>query len=605
MPLFSTVQETASYREVTETFAGYNRNLKTGEGEWYHTKNLTSDYYPVMSQRKKRGFVRQLEDPQGILAKDALAYIDEQKLYYGEADVTSQLADVNISAGEKQLVSMGAYLCIFPDGIYFNTEDYSDNGYMGRENSIDASEVDGNIKFMPCKMNGDPIDIKTTGNTKPENPSAGDYWLNTMNPEQHILQVYNGTTEQWETVGTTYTRIEALGIGTGLSQYDGVTISGATAPDSIDGVSEKVLEALEKQVEAINNTVVLYSVSDNFIVVIGLLDVAFTMTEGTVKVAREVPDMDYVIESGNRLWGCKYGLVGEKTVNEIYCCALGDFKNWKRYLGVSTDAWAAGVGTDGPFTGAITHLGYPLFFKEDCIHKVYPSANGAHQIVTINARGVQRGSQDSLSIVNEVLYYKSSVDVCSFDGSLPTSVSTALGVEHYTDAKAGSCGDKYVLNMKDSDGEYHLFVLDTLKGIWLHEDDAQIKFFTQKDHDLYWVDKDNMLWTMRGMEGEPEEEPVEWEAESGIIGFSYPDKKYLSRFNLRLELEKGADLDLYLQYDSQPEWIHQGHIEGVDLRTFTLPVRPRRCDHLRMRLEGRGGFKLYSVAKILEIGSDY
>lgn len=598
MPFFSTVNETPTYREVSETFAGYNRNLKTGEGEWYHTKNLTSDYYPVMSQRKKRGFVKQLNNPQGMLAKDALAYIDDQRLFYNDMDVTEQLVGVNISPGKKQLVSMGAYLCIFPDGIYFNTEDYSDNGYMGEENTFNTAESE--VTFNICKMNGDVIEISYTGDKSvvPEKPASGSYWLDTTNPEQHSLRVFNGTTEQWETVGTTYIKISANGIGTGFSRYDGITISGAKAPDDAS-------DNVKKQIEALNNTVVLYEASENYLVVIGLLDASVVQNNGVLKITREVPEMDFVIENGNRLWGCKYGLVGSKTVNEIYCCVLGDFKNWKRYLGVSTDAWAAGVGTDGQFTGAITHLGYPLFFKENCIHKVYPSANGAHQIVTINARGVQNGSEDSLSIVNEVLYYKSSVDVCSFSGSLPANVSTALGVEHYKNARAGSCGDKYVLNMQDSNDEWHLFVLDTLKGIWLHEDDAQIQFFAQKDHDLYWIDEQNCIWTMGGMEGTPETREVDWEAESGIIGFNYPDKKYLSRFNLRLELAKDSSIDFYLQYDSQPEWIHQGHIEGVDLRTFTLPIRPRRCDHLRMKLEGVGEFKLYSIAKILEIGSDY
>ena len=598
MPFLSTVNETATYREVTETFAGYNRNLKTGDGEWYDTKNLTSDYYPVMSQRRKRGYIKTLKAPQGMIAKDALAYIDSQHLFYNEQDMNQYMTGVSISEGKKQLISMGAYLCIFPDGIYFNTEDYSDNGYMGEENTFNAAE--SNITFNICKMNGDVINVSYTGDKSvvPETPSSGAYWLDTTNPELHALRVFNGTTEQWETVGTTYIKIEAMGIGTGFNKYDGITISGAKAPDEAS-------DNVKKQIEALNNTVVAYEAKDNYIVVIGLLDASVVQKAGTFKIERQVPEMDFVTECGNRLWGCKYGNVDGKTVNEIYCCALGDFKNWKRYLGVSTDAWAAGVGTDGQFTGAITHLGYPLFFKENSIHKVYPSASGAHQITTINARGVQNGSEDSLSIVNEVLYYKSSVDVCSFTGSLPTNVSTALGVEHYSDAVAGACGDKYVLNMKDSKGIWHLFVLDTLKGIWLKEDDAQIKFFAQKDHDLYWINEQGELWTMGAMEGEPEQGDIEWMAESGIIGFSYPDKKYLSRFNLRMELGKGAIFDLYLQYDSSEEWKHQGHIEGVDLRTFTLPIRPRRCDHLRMKIEGKGEFKLYSIAKILEIGSDY
>ena len=57
-------------------------------------------------------------------------------------------------------------------------------------------------------------------------------------------------------------------------------------------------------------------------------------------------------------------------------------------------------------------------------------------------------------------------------------------------------------------------------------------------------------------------------------------------------------------YDSSGEWIRQGSIQMRGTRTVTLPVRPRRCDHLRMRIEGRGDIRLYSIAKILTIGSD-
>ena len=31
---------------------------------------------------------------------------------------------------------------------------------------------------------------------------------------------------------------------------------------------------------------------------------------------------------------------------------------------------------------------------------------------------------------------------------------------------------------------------------------------------------------------------------------------------------------------------------------------PRRCDHLQLRLVGRGGMQLYALSRILEVGSD-
>ena len=87
--------------------------------------------------------------------------------------------------------------------------------------------------------------------------------------------------------------------------------------------------------------------------------------------------------------------------------------------------------------------------------------------------------------------------------------------------------------------------------------------------------------------------------------YQYPDKKYVSRFNFRLQMEKGARIRVFIDYDSSGRWEKQGEIISDSLRTVTLPIRPRRCDHLRIRVEGRGDCKIFSIARILEIGSDY
>lgn len=44
-----------------------------------------------------------------------------------------------------------------------------------------------------------------------------------------------------------------------------------------------------------------------------------------VKVERRVPELDFVTEQGNRVWGCS------RKENTIYACALGDPTNWYSY----------------------------------------------------------------------------------------------------------------------------------------------------------------------------------------------------------------------------------------------------------------------------------
>lgn len=248
----------------------------------------------------------------------------------------------------------------------------------------------------------------------------------------HVLKQYSSYTAQWAVVPSTYVRIEYSGvggIGAPFSAFDGVTISGASAEGS--GVAD--------QIAALNGSQIIYDKGDDYIVVTGLLDQAYTQTTGSLTVSRRMPLVDYLVEADNRLWGCRYGPNNDgDVVNEIYCSALGDFKNWNKFLGISTDSYVASVGTDGKFTGAITHMGYPLFWKENYLHKVYASTNGAHQIVDTACRGVQDGCSKSLAIVNETLYFKARVGICAYDGSLPVSVNEIFGTERYSDAVAGA-----------------------------------------------------------------------------------------------------------------------------------------------------------------------
>lgn len=581
---FPTLTEQGQSREMISTFAGYDHNRSIAANAFYDMKNMSSDGYPLLQSRAKRGVVRQMETPQGILAKDAMAWADGGKLYYNGAEIVG----LTLTECEKQLVSMGAYLLIWPDKKYLNTKDLTDFG--GLEASYASS---GTVTYLLCGADGSPLSKVSA--TKPEEPKGGEYWIDTTQTP-HSLMMWSESSEMWIGVATVYTKIQAVGIGKPFQEGDGVEISGAAYGGDSDVV--------QAQFEELNGTKIIYAKDEDYIVVVGLIDLTYEQTEGTVTVKRAVPDMDYVCEAQNRIWGCKYGMVDGKAVNELYCCKLGDFRNWRVYAGISTDAWAASVGSDGAWTGCANYLGYPTFFKENVIHRVAISAVGAHQVTETVGRGVQSGSFRSLCVVNEVLFYKSRTDVCAYDGSFPTSMGAALGEERYSGAVGGSFNGKYYLSMKDSGGAWHLFCYDAGKGMWHREDNTHAMCFAAMNDDLYYIDADTKkLMCVLGTQGTPETD-LEWMAESGVIGYEYPDKKYLSRYNIRLQVENGGELRLYCQYDSDGRWEHAGTVRRRGTGTFTVPVIPRRCDHMKLRLEGRGVVRVFSIAKILELGSD-
>jgi hypothetical protein len=654
--------ELATTRDMVDVFKGYNHNLRIGEGEFYDMKNLTSSNYPVLTPRKRRGLYAMTVNPQGLIQKDTLCYVDGRDFYINGYRVAMGLS-TNPEDCPKALVSMGAYIIIMPDKMYINTADVTDFG------KIEAIVTTKNtVTFEMCKVNGnrygeeEQVEISSTApeiteamkNEEEEIP----LWLDTSSTP-HSLKQYSASMAMWTTIATTYIKISSAGIGKPFEVNDGVTISGIE----------------NKKLSDLNNTMIIWAKGDDYIVVTGVLDEVIAQ-EDPITVKRTMPNMDFVIESENRLWGCRYGIAANgEVVNEIYASKLGDFKNWNCFMGISTDSYAATVGTDGQFTGAVAHLGYPLFFKEHCMHKVYGNYPANYQISTTTCRGVQKGSHKSLAIVNEVLYYKSRTGVCAYDGSLPQEVSYALGDVAYSNAVACSHGNKYYISMHDDtgaavswipflvtgtmlflqqtygafqdgntlnidgweattksgetlyvkqaynmarssyrlyldkdDGEeaskWHLFVYDTQKGMWHREDNTRVDHFCSCREDLYYIDHaDQFLKTMYGS-GTIDSRKVEWMAETGIIGTDQPDKKYISKLNIRMSLELGARVYVHIQYDSMEKWEFLFTMEGTNLQSFTVPIRPKRCDHLRLRVEGVGEAKIYSISKTIEQGSD-
>lgn len=578
-------------RQMVDVFKGYNHNLRISDGEFFNMENLTSDFYPVLSPRRKRGVFDTLEHPGGLIAKDSLCHVDGSCFV-----INGYPVDLELSKGEKSLISMGAYVIIMPDKKYVNTADLTDYGSI--EANFQSSQP---VSFELCRVDGEKYIADFVQATEPADPGTMELWLDTS-VTPNMLRQWSETSGMWVDIATTYIKITSPGLGKVFSQYDGVTISGLTgelADENGDTLSDT------EQLAEMEGAAVVWNKGDDYIVVTGLLNRATTVTN-SITFAREMPYMDYVVESGNRLWGCRYGIARNgDVVNELYASKLGDFKNWNCFMGISSDSYAVSLGTDGKFTGAITHLGYPVFFKENCLHKVYGTQPSNFQVQDTACRGVQEGCHKSLAIVNETLFYKARSGICAYDGSLPTEVSYQLGDVRYGQAVAGAHGNKYYVSMVDSTGEWHLFVYDASKGLWHREDHFHAMCFCSCRDEMYAIDADTgRIMALCGT-GEAEDKKLRWMAETGNLALNSPDAKYVTRLTIRMMLEIGAKADVYIQYDMNGLWQQLYSLHGTSLRSFSIPVMPRRCDHMKLKIVGEGMAKLYAITKTIEQGSDW
>lgn len=582
-------------REAMTAFGGYCHRAQVMTGEFYDMENMSGDRYPLLSPRKGRGALSARNpglwkpegDPPVALANlDGLCVLDGKTLYFDQRSGLFQGADLGLSdESPKQLIPFGTSLIVMPDKKYINLREPDDQG------DLEAFFVPGtavDLVFRLCNRDGSVYEARE-GKTAPAEPGDGTLWLDTSNYAtggSSLLMQYDTALEKWIPLRPTYVRVEATGIGAAFSVGDWISFQGDNLADErlLRGLCEGALE-------------VVAAAADHLV-----LD--FSMGKASVErkavtnlqVQRSMPEMDFLFESGNRLWGCRYGLSPDgQFVNRIYGSKLGDFRNWNCFRGDENDSVSLRCSTPGPWTGVIHALGQPLFFKENYLHRISGDRPGSFRLQTLPCRGVQEGCEKSLAVVNGLLYYKAVDGVVCFDGALPESVSQALGDVAYHGAVAGALGQKYYVSMVDDREQPQLFCYDTLRKFWHREDNTRAIALCAVKNTLYYIEEGApAVGILAG--GTATEAPVRWFAETGFWDSDDGQSQYLRRITVRLSLGVGAAVRFSVQYDDGDSWQSLGGISyGGRDGACSIPLRLRRCHRLRLRIEGEGEALIYGL----------
>ena len=541
-----------------------------------------------------------LECPHDAIESGATAYGDRLFLcefnpHSGETTTTNIFS---AAEGKHTVLEMGANVVIFPEKVVVNTQKKEAGQFTEIETLEKTQVVSGEaVYFQLVDGSGnDFVDDKgkallEVGNTAPLDPDNGFGWIDTST-DPPTFKVYSEQIEQWAKTPT-YCRVY-LGGTVDWEVGDAVELE-----FSEGGILGDKIAPIEGQ-----KYFVISKVQDGFIYFpVAMKAAQFSLT-GTLTIKRTIPDMDFVIENENRLWGCKYGEVDGEPINEIFACKLGDPKNWHYFANTSMDSYYVNLGADGEFTGAISYAGNPFFFREGCIHRIYGNYPSNYALKTIYCHGVEEGSHKGITVMNDVMYYKSPVGIMAYTGATPVNVTENFGGVRYKNAVAGSVGSKMYFSMQDESGNNVLFTFDDNTKLWHKEDDLRCKDMVTYDNEVYALADNGTILAMDGGSGVTEGD-FTWYLESGNIGYYTPFYKHLSRLNLKLQLDMGARASLSIQYDSDGNWYHitelnaTGKVKGV-----TVPVSPQRCDHFALKIEGKGGCKILSITKYVEGGSD-
>lgn len=306
-------------------------------------------------------------------------------------------------------------------------------------------------------------------------------------------------------------------------------------------------------------------------------------------VSRDLPELDYVCESENRLWGVSNA---DKT---IYCSALGDPRNFYVFDGLSTDSYAVAVGSEGDFSGICRYGNAVLCWKEHCLHKILGSYPAEFQMATYQYTGVRIGAYKSIVNINEVLFYLGPDGVYAFSGGSPTLISRNFGQTVFSSGVGGTDKSRYWLSYKSLLGTWSLVVYDPETGLWIREDDSHVLDFCRIGDSLLFL-SGNTVYTMG-----TGEEAVEWEARFTPFYETVTGRKRYSRLFLRVELPNGSWLKAEMRCDGG-RWESCGKLVGSVNDTQVLPLIPNRCDRFEIRLTGKGACAVLSMLREFRVG---
>lgn len=621
-------------RQMVE-LGGLNYTRNAGDGELEDSRGLSCAGWPCLTQRQGRRRVRRTENCQSLYAWDELVTVEGAELLYNGQVVGA------VEPGRKQFAVVNTKLCIFPDKKCLDLE------------TMVVEELGARAEFEPgtVRLQGDSleIDLKVEDNYI-DHAQGVTMWFKPYREEDlnwslaerwtlpDMTGVWGGNgvwptriregdcilLRQFQPNGVWYdckctelgvdwtdahdsngdyfyvTQNTSIATGSGylvhltgeirrmaripralsrLRPGDRVNISGCVS------VQENDREAVEvKEVGPRGVTFILPE------------ELQFTevVEAGAVVVERWVPDLDFICESGNRLFGCS------SKDNTIYASALGDPTNWSVHDGLASDSYAEEVGSPGPFTGCLAYGGGVLFWKEELLHRLVGSYPAAYEVRADYIAGLQAGSEGSMVVVNETLYYKGRAGIYAYAGGVPRLISGALGQVRYEKAAAGSDGERYYVSMRRTDtGAWELLSYDLRRGLWMKEDALEARAFARLNETVYLLLEDGVY----ALDSEADDPggPVPWEVTFAPFFEGTCRRKYPSRLLLRLELEPGSWVEAQLARDKgvfRQVWASREH----DALTAEVPIRPGRCDRYQLRLKGEGRCLIRGLEREFTLG---
>ena len=322
-------------RDLLRAFGGLNETYGCTEAEYSGGMNFSARDFPALSTRLPRRRLQELAGLNGMYHLNGLLTVCGRDLVYTPDEAPAQPVTVKnaVADSRKTMVGIGTKILIFPDKVAFDTAD-------GSAAPLGAAWEAGSlsVSFAPCDASGNTYEVKDKGTKEPEHPQDGQLFLKLNEPDkpysaENTLEVYSEASGNWTVIPLDYCLVTAEGIGAEFRVWDTVTMTGTGAEQAgqwagldgdriVYGVTETTLRLrADPGGEHFYGRLVHNGSSAVWVSMDGTQREEYFPGEG-VKVERRVPDLEYLTECDNRVWGCS------SSENVIYACKLRDPTNW-------------------------------------------------------------------------------------------------------------------------------------------------------------------------------------------------------------------------------------------------------------------------------------
>lgn len=531
----------------TAAFGGLNRTDDTAAGELAEMKNMSSDKYPFLSPCLKKEAIQINSDIKKISGAVFHGKEDESiggftgtadgAFYYRDEKIPFAYSFMEISEDGTELINASDRIIIAPQMYCYEYKNPLKNDSVY---PLAKGVYDGYITVVSAEEDGEPITLTKDNNKKTwadEGISAGDSLMLETDEEYYSrLNVYEPPNKYDRDVDKRII-FEAI-----VESADDFTLK--VRLYNKDG---EAINVTDKRGEAINREF-----------------------SKTLRVYRRFPRFKNICLHMNRLWATTSD--GES----IYASAPGEFHEFSRYKGLSTDSWYVNVGEYGGFTG-ITELGEGIVaFKENTIYHIYgdrPSNFGIAKKISgcgcIDARSVCRAGTSVIFAGGE--------DIYEYSGGVPSGIGKKLNIGAFKTAAAFADNKKYYISVNS---EEKLFVYNRENGLWHIEGDFDILGGIKQKNTIYFVTSDSML-------EEKESTAGEWSAVLCDITEQSVNQKGVNDIFIRIVNGADAEASVWLSQDGG-EFKLYGVWKDAGEHTFRVPVRFVKGNRYGIKISGKG-----------------